>query len=470
MLEVPRYIVHATPDGQLSIQAEGKSAVKHRFTLRADPLRMPFGRELPTLLDDLVTVASTVYAVDRFIRRHGAEERGIWSWQRRLEVEVPVYEPERWNEPEVQRLLIESLNFFTEDVWEFKFYPREPSPNAGLQKLLFMPDSPKSAALFSGGLDSLAGLALQLLEGSEEPILTVSCFTNSRISRKQRQLLRALRGRSRARLMPIYLRPNLSQEGHDYNLNERSQRARGFLFHSLGIVGALMAGASEVLIYENGVGSINLPLSEAQLGAQSTRATHPVALCRLERFFCSLLGQRIHLRLPFLFLTKGQMCERLRESPFRSLALQTISCDSFPQRQKGPEQCGVCTSCLLRRESLWAAGFVEDRREGLYRHDVLGDMSAIPGDNLAPLWDMLSQVSKLERALFSATPWQSLAIEFPELQEIRDTLTDWYGSYTRFSIERSLVDLYTQYCLEWECFPARPVGCSANLSGLRLTA
>lgn len=270
--------------------------------------------------------------------------------------------------------------------------------------------------------------------------------------------------------MPIYLRPNLSQEGHDYNLNERSQRARGFLFHSLGLVGALMAGASEVLVYENGVGSINLPLSEAQLGAQSTRATHPVALYRLERFFCSLLGQRIHLRLPFLFLTKGQMCEKLRESPFRSLALQTISCDGFPQRQKGPEQCGVCTSCLLRRESLWAAGFGEDRREGLYRHDVLGDVSAIPGDNLAPLWDMLSQVSRLERALFSATPWQSLAIEFPELQEIRDTLTDWHGSYTRSSIEERLVDLYTQYCMEWECFPARPVGCSANLSGLQLTA
>lgn len=470
MLEVPRYVVHAAPDGQLSIQVEGKSAVQHKYTLRTDPFRIPFGRELPTLLNDLVTVASTVHAVDRFIRRQSTKEQGIWSWQRHLEVEVPVSEPERWNESEVRRLLTESLEFFTEDLWDIKFYPRGSSSNAGIQKLLFMPDSARSAALFSGGLDSLAGLALQLAQDSEEPIVAVTCFTNSRISRKQRQLLRALRGRSRARLMPIYLRPRLSQEGHDYNLNERSQRARGFLFHSLGVVGALMAGASEVLIYENGIGSINLPLSEAQLGAQSTRATHPVALYKLERFFCALLSQRICLRLPFLFLTKGQMCERLRESPFRNLAVQTISCDGFPRRQKGPEQCGVCTSCLLRREALWASGFVEDCQEGWYRHDVLGDIRSVPRKNLAPLWDMLSQVAKLERTLFSATPWQSLVIEFPELQEVRDTLTDWQGSQARSSIEKGLIALYRQYCLEWESFPARPIGCSISLSGLRLTA
>lgn len=77
MLEAPRYVIHAMPNGQLSIQAEGMSAIQHKYTLRTDPLSMPFGRELPKLLHDLVTVASTVYAVDRFIRRRNGGERAF---------------------------------------------------------------------------------------------------------------------------------------------------------------------------------------------------------------------------------------------------------------------------------------------------------------------------------------------------------------------------------------------------------
>lgn len=470
MEDPARYIVSADAAGNLSIEVSGRQAIQHKYVIRKESLSLPFGREIPAILNDLVDLALTVYAVDRFVRRQ-SNESGDWWWQRCFDVHVPVADPDRWNEKETIRLLKDALDFLTEDEWNFRFQPHDKAPErASVQRVFFPPESPSVVALFSGGLDSFAGMALRLAEGDLHSIVALACSTNPRLLKKQQILLRALNGRTQTCLMPVFVRPGLIQQGHSYNLNERSQRARGFLFNTLGAVGAVMARASELLVYENGIGSINLRLSEAQLGAQSTRATHPVALHKMERFLSKLLGRELHLRLPFVFSTKGQMCEVLGESPFRALAVKTISCDGFPRREVGPEQCGVCTSCLLRRQALWSAGIAEDCDEGQYRHDVLGDMRSVPEKKLAPLWDMLLQADRLGCAIRSATPWQNLSIEYPELQEVRDVLVDWQGSVTKASVEQRIVDLYRNYCSEWERFPAYPPGWSFSEPGLRLTA
>lgn len=59
----------------------------------------------------------------------------------------------------------------------------------------------------------------------------------------------------------------------------------------------------------------------------------------------------------FEFTTKAEMCHVLKKTGLDTLIRTTISCDSFPLRISGsPAQCGICTSCLLRRCSLHAAG------------------------------------------------------------------------------------------------------------------
>jgi 7-cyano-7-deazaguanine synthase in queuosine biosynthesis len=462
MSDQPCYSIRVEADGSLSVYADGESASKCHH-IEKYSLTDPFGRKLPSLLEDFIDIACAVYSADRLIRRQNGQPRGTWSWQRRLEMQIPVSDPDRWNEPELKDRLIDLLSFLTEDRWDFFFYPNT-SRKHGVQGVFF-PFEASSVALFSGGLDSLAGLAIKL-ETHRGSMAAIACSTNPRIQHRQRELLNGISQCSTVdfRYFPVY--HHLKQSGRDYSSNERSQRARGLLLYALGVAYAVMCGASELLVFENGVGAINLRLSDAQLGAQSTRTTHPVTLKKLQAFLSKMLDRSLQVSLPCALLTKGQMCERLKVSPLANLAARTISCDSFPQRAVGPEQCGVCSSCLLRRLSLWSSG--PDSDKACYRYDVIHGMKGIPEDKLAALWDMLHQANKLGEALWSRAPWRSLAIQYPELQEVRNALSAGTGS-VEADVEENIVKMYGRYYSEWAAFPAHPCGWSFS-SGLSLTA
>jgi 7-cyano-7-deazaguanine synthase in queuosine biosynthesis len=464
MTDQASYSVRIEADGLLSISVSGKNVSKSHYIDKYE-LTDPFGRRIPTFLEDLIDIARAIYSADRLIRRQGEQPRGAWSWQRRLDMQIPVSDPDRWNDSELRGRLADLLGFLTEDRWDFSFYPsNKAGRKPGVQSVLFPPVA-SVVALFSGGLDSLAGLAIRLAT-QQDPFAVVACSTNPRIQSRQSELLESIRKQSSVDFQYAPVRHHLKQRGQDYNSNERSQRARGFFFYALGVAYAVMCGASELLVFENGVGAINLRLSDAQLGSQSTRATHPITVKKLELFLRRLLDRDLHIDLPCLFLTKGEMCERLKVSPFSHLATRTISCDSFPQRTVGPEQCGVCSSCLLRRLSLWSGGLHSD--DETYRYDVIDGMEKIPSNKLDILWDMLHQSNRFGEALRSSSPWRNLVIQYPELQEVRDVLAASTAS-PAIDVERRLLELYGRYCSEWEAFPACPPGWSFS-SDFSLTA
>lgn len=456
--ETGNWVIRAEGGRSLVVKSTNGCPIVRKFRFDKSLLSSALGREFPALLEDLLDLASVIYSADRIARRpRFRKHSGHSLGQRQFHIEVPVSDPIRWSQPSVLHPLTEALSLFTEDCWHFEFYARAQVPRA-LQ--LNLPAPPSAAVLFSGGLDSLAGLALQLSESRPRSIVALSCGTSSRLFHLQREQLRAMHACNQGRLKPLFVTASLRQRGPEYNLNEQSQRARGFFFSVLGSVAALMAGADELLICENGVGAINLPISDAQLGVQSSRATHPVAISKLAHFLQSLLERQFQIRLPYIFLTKGEMLARLDRESFERFALRSVSCDGFPPRQKGAEQCGLCSSCLLRRQALWSAGYSQDLSLGQYRRDVLGDLSSISWARLAPLWDMLVQVDRLRRALLSPTPWQSLVIEFPELQEVSEVLAEWPEHSERVVARHRIVGLYKKYVEEWENFPARPPGWS----------
>jgi hypothetical protein len=471
--EAPLWTVRAEGGGYLSIFSGRDGSVRYRnYYARKEAFTRRFGCWLPLLLEDLIDLALTVYSADRLVRRHESG-RGYNRrlWQRRFLIQLPVTNMERWSDSCVIDSLSESLAFLTEDSWEFDFRQRPRNKTSDVvQTLLFPPGAQAGVALFSGGLDSLAGLALQLTMGEPKTMVVLTCATNSRLLKKQKVLLRTIYDRSATRLLPIILPVRLSQHSRYYNLNERSQRSRGFLFTALGAVAAVIVGTKKLQVYENGIGSINLPLSEAQLGAQSSRATHPCALRKIELFLRLLLHSDFHIDLPYLFSTKGEMCTRLRSSSFSDLAIQSVSCDSFPSRITGPEHCGICTSCLLRRQALFSSGYGEDLRPGLYRYDIFGNLEEIPAAKLAPFWDMLTQVDRLGQAISAPASWRDLAIEFPELQEIREVVTDGLVPNSESRIKQQLIALYHNYYEEWRCLPSYPVGWNFSLPNLRLGA
>lgn len=214
----------------------------------------------------------------------------------------------------------------------------------------------------------------------------------------------------------------------------------------------MLAGARELRIYENGVGAINLPLTPAQIGVQATRSTHPLFLRMLTELLRLIFDCEFEITLPFSFSTKGEMCGNLNRSPWGLLATKTVSCDGFPSRRLGGEHCGTCTSCILRRLSLFAGGFEEGQVSDLYRSDVVHGSSGIPEEQLRPLADMLTQVNRMRFALRSAEPWINLVSEFPEIVAALEGFSDLNALY----VKERILGLYSRYCREWNEFPARP--------------
>ena len=196
--------------------------------------------------------------------------------------------------------------------------------------------------------------------------------------------------------MPFGLRQRGKRQ---YDGDERTQRTRAFVFQCMGAATAVLAGSSELEIYEHGIGALNLPYTAAQLGTQSTRATDPRVLAAMADFVSLAIDRTFALRLPFLALTKAELAAGVQHLGLGELIRRTFSCDGFPQRVIRHPQCGLCTSCVLRRQALHAAGLAEYDARDSYVSDVLAEEPCLPAAKLYPLRLMLDQVSTLRRAL-----------------------------------------------------------------------
>ena len=227
--------------------------------------------------------------------------------------------------------------------------------------------------------------------------------------------------------------------------------ARAGIPYVLGVATTLQAGTDTLWVYENGVGALNLPLNETQLGIDNYRGVHPRSLMLAQDFLSLALDQPVHLRNPFLFSTKAQMCKSLVGSGIADAVSHTVSCDGFPQRIRNqPSQCGRCTSCILRRQSLQASGLEQFDRG--YRYDVLRPQTKLTGSNLYDLEAMRGQVHKIGRCLVSKDPWRSLCASFPELARTHAELVASQDLGSHSEISRRLVELYRAYVWEWGWF------------------
>ena len=457
--DMASYRIAFTDDGRAHMDAAGGPVrVDTLYRVGDDVIARAFGARLPQELADLIDVALAVYVADRLSRRRppGADRYQL-HWGRRFELRLPVRDPDRWRDAALGGRLREALALFTEDDWRFDFVPRSSHRRAAeTQEFLFptQPSAPGTVALFSGGLDSLAGLGSELLGRARDSFVLVCGGTNLRTMGVQRELAQALRLRLGRDITPLIVPFGLRQRGgRQYDGDERTQRSRGFVFQALGAVVAIMAGADSLAVYEHGVGAINLPYTAAQLGAQSTRAAHPLALSAMGDFIALATGRRLVFRLPAHFVTKGQLCGSLPELGLADLIGRTVSCDGFPQRVAGRPQCGLCTSCLLRRQALHAAGLAEHDAPGGYVHDVLDPALQLPPAKLYPLRAMLDQVGALRRALDRPEPWRALSRAYPQLVEIAASAATAIESPA--AVEARLVGLYRRYCAEWDDFPVR---------------
>jgi hypothetical protein len=119
----------------------------------------------------------------------------------------------------------------------------------------------------------------------------------------------------------------------------------------------------DVLIPENGLISLNIPLTNSRLGSSSTRTTHPFYLEMFQTLLQNL-GIGISLFNPYQFKTKGEMILSCKNFEFLKKNISnTMSCSHPDQgRMLGetqPRHCGSCFPCIIRRASIERAGIMD---------------------------------------------------------------------------------------------------------------
>jgi hypothetical protein len=340
--------------------------------LQIERVRRELARELPGVLLDLLDLAAYVYAGDQAVRRGGrrADDLGA-SWRRRLFFRLPVREPDVWRDPETDALLKDVLGFLTEDEYLFDFRPwRGDRPT--YQQYLDFGVTPftgrvEEVVLFSGGLDSLAGAVREAL-GDRRPVLLLNHRSTGKLASGVEQLAAEL-GRRAGPAAPAFV-PVWANKAEALG-REYTQRSRSFLFASLGTTVASLIGLDRLRFYENGVVSLNLPLSAQVVGARASRTTHPRVLAGFGRLFSHLLNRPFAVENSFLWETKTEVVKRIGDADFGPLVGRATSCAHTWARSAGKTHCGDCSQCVDRRFAVLAAGLADyDPADG-YEVDLL---------------------------------------------------------------------------------------------------
>ena len=92
---------------------------------------------------------------------------------------------------------------------------------------------------------------------------------------------------------------------------------RSFLYVSIGATVAQMLGQRNVRFYENGVVSLNLPVSAQVVGSRATRTTHPRVLEDFGKLIGLVAGSTFTVENPFKWQTKGEVIEKNCEGGMR---------------------------------------------------------------------------------------------------------------------------------------------------------
>lgn len=299
---------------------------------------------------DLAVLAALMTAADTRLSR---SKIAVDDWTREINLYVPVSDPKRWNGQIT--LLEHMMNFLTGDRWKIFFSARP----QGLTSLAPQPSqlpihAPTCVCLFSGGLDSFIG-AIDLLAAGAQPLF-VSHYWDGITSDHQNYCADRLSKEYSQTLLHVRARVGFEKAKMDTKQSENSLRGRSFMFFALAALAASSVGyPTTIVVPENGLISLNVPLDPLRLGALSTRTTHPYYMARWNELL-GRLGIAAKLDNPYRHMTKGEMVAACQNRSFlKKNVAATMSCSS-PAKIRwlsdSPKHCGHCVPCIIRRAAL----------------------------------------------------------------------------------------------------------------------
>jgi len=290
----------------------------------------------PVIFDAMLVAASVEFA-DLSCRRPSL------GWARRLSIDIPVHDPDRWEAPEVKDGLLDAIEFVTGDHWSIRFFKRTErlAHSGGDRFALFRPS--KAVLAYSEGMDSLAVAAL-----------AKACLGDDVVRVRLGGVGRA----THANGEPFVSIPYRVRAKH----YEPTAMSRGFKFTMISGLAAYLTSANKIIVPESGQGTLGPRLVSVGHAYHDYR-NHPRFTRRMERFLEALLGQPIRYHFPRLWYTKGETLARYVAIDGDEHWRFTKSCwrDSRWSSVRGSwRHCGVCAACMLRRVSVQAAGLSED--------------------------------------------------------------------------------------------------------------
>ena len=323
---------------------------------------------------DAIILGLMVYIADMKISRDKQSQN---SWTREITLTIPVFDG-LWKEYKVT--LERMLKFLTGDIWEIQFTKREVFL-ADKEKFGQRTDKYRIASLFSGGMDSLIA-AINYME-QKQPTLLVSHAGEGRVRHWQINLLAALDSEySNVSHENAYLWTNLADIELPEAEKDMNQRSRSFLFIAIAILAMSgTKGCTQLLMPENGLIALNVPLEYMRIGSHSTRTTHPFYL----KLWNEVVGGifKFSISNPYWNKTKGEMAaECLNKDFFKKVVNLSYSCSSVNSaniRSGQSQHCGHCLPCIIRRAAMHGAFGDFDPSSYLYPKvkELIDDRGAI---------------------------------------------------------------------------------------------
>ncbi|MEZ6138293.1 MAG: hypothetical protein R3C53_25705 [Pirellulaceae bacterium] len=277
--------------------------------LRLHHITRRLASQIPAIAIDLLEIATYVYAADQMVSRGGLKEFEYGTkWRRQFRLEIPVRLPDKWNDPKMISLLQETIGFLSDDDYEFHFTSFKTPPNVDryLFDTLDVDDAGfEEVILFSGGLIRLAVPSKRLYKASRKVVL-VSHRPVSKIYARQKGLVKDLVDHLKS--MGRCMLPVRGQQDEEFWSGLHPTQSVFCLLPSLQ---RLHSQPNRIRFYENGVISLNIPLSPQALGGRATRTTHPRVLNGFEEIF-SLADKPFAVENPYLWKTKADILREIK--------------------------------------------------------------------------------------------------------------------------------------------------------------
>lgn len=222
-------------------------------------------------------------------------------------------------------MLKEILHFLSGDLWDFEFrqsnfvIPKMVKGGVRTKKIYI--NGHDSVCLFSGGLDSTIG-AIDLKAQGKKSVLVSHAYPKDR--QKQDHVYYDLQF-DNARFQVLANPRKVKEIPADVQM-----RTRSFNFIAFGALIATALSKNhfsnkiiKLYIPENGLISINPPLTPRRIGALSTRTTHPYFLQKLNILFKNI-GLPVEIENPYQYKTKGEMMLECKDQSSLKKLLQLL--------------------------------------------------------------------------------------------------------------------------------------------------